>query len=85
MKKNLEYINASFGVREVAFLTKNVHSKNQLTLQMTWQEGKSEDFREILRCGKRNKMPYVGYEGVENLQISLKIDTKKTLSKSVLV
>ena len=52
---------------------------------MTWQEGKSEDFREILRCGKRNKMPYVGYEGVENLQISLKIDTKKTLSKSVLV
>ena len=60
-------------------------SKNQLTLQMTWQEGKSEDFREILRCGKRNKMPYVGYEGVENLQISLKIDTKKTLSKSVLV
>ena len=66
-------------------LTKNVPSKNQLTLQMTWQEGKSEDFREILRCDKRNKMLYVGYEGVENLQISLKIDTKKTLSKSVLV
>ena len=52
-------------------------SKNQLTLQMTWQEGKSEDFREILRCDKRNKMSYVGYEGVENQQISLKIDTKK--------
>ena len=52
---------------------------------MTWQEGKSEDFREILRCDKRNKMSYVGYEGVENQQISLKIDTKKTLSKSVLV
>ena len=43
---------------------------------MTWQEGKSEDFREILRCDKRNKMSHVGYEGVENLQISLKIDTK---------
>ena len=48
---------------------------------MTWQEGKSEDFREILRCDKRNKMLYVGYEGVENLQISLKIDTKKPFQR----
>ena len=45
----------------------------------------TDDLAIILRCDKRNKMPYVGYEGVENLQISLKIDTKKTLSRSVLV
>ena len=52
-----------FGVYQCQFwskgsciLTKNVPSKTQLTLQMTWQEGKSEDFREILCCDKRNKM-----------------------------
>ena len=37
----------------------------------------TDDLAIILRCDKRNKMLYVGYEGVENLQISLKIDTKK--------
>ena len=51
--------------------------KTQLTVRMTWQEGKSEDFREILRYDKKiTEMPYVGYEQVltvGNLYISLKI------------
>ena len=37
------------------FLRKNLPTKNQLTVQMTWQEGKSEGFREILRYDKRNR------------------------------
>ena len=41
----------------------------------------TDDLAIILRCDKRNKMPYVGYEGVENLQISLKIDTKKPFQR----
>ena len=36
-------------------LGKNLPTKNQLTVQMTWQEGKSEGFREILRYDKRNR------------------------------
>ena len=36
-------------------LGKNLPRKNQLTVQMTWQEGKSEGFREILRYDKRNR------------------------------
>ena len=57
--------------------------KTQLTVRMTWQEGKSEDFREILTKNDRQKiteMPYVGYEQVltvGNLYISLKIKNKK--------
>ena len=45
-------------------LGKNLPTKNQLTVQMTWQEGKSEGFREILRYDKETEMPYVGYEQV---------------------
>ena len=55
--------------------------KTQLTVRMTWQEGKSEDFREILRYDKKiTEMPYVGYEQVltvGNLIISFKIYNKK--------
>ena len=52
-------------------------TKNQLTVQMTWQEGKSEGCREILLYDKKKtEMPHVGYEqllGFGNLYISLKI------------
>ena len=54
-------------------------TEKQLTVQMTWQEGKSEGCREILRYDKKKKkteMPHVGYEqllGFGNLYISLKI------------
>ena len=55
MKKKFEYIKASFVVREVAISRKNLPTKNQSTVQMTWHEGKSEGFREILRYDKRNR------------------------------
>ena len=55
MEKKFEYIKASFVVREVAISRKNLPTKNQSTVQMTWQEGKSEDFCEILRYDKRNR------------------------------
>ena len=60
-------------------------TKYQLTIQMTWQEGKSEGFREILRYDKETEMPHVGYAevlGVENLYISLKIYNKKSFQRS---
>ena len=41
-------------------LRKNLPTKNQLTVQMTWQEGKSEGFREILRYDKRNRNAIYG-------------------------
>ena len=49
---------------------------------MTWQEGKSEGCREILRYDKKKEteMPHVGYEqllGFGNLYISLKTYNKK--------
>ena len=51
-------------------------TKKQLTVQMTWQEGKSEGCLEILRYEKKKtEMPHVGYEqllGFGNLYISLK-------------
>ena len=56
-------------------------TKKQLTVQMTWQEGKSEGCREILRYDKKKtEMPHVGYEqllGFGNLYISLKTYNKK--------
>ena len=55
MEKKFEYIKASFVVREVAISRKNLPTKNQSTVQMTWHEGKSEGFREILRYDKRNR------------------------------
>ena len=35
------------------YLRKNLPMKTQLTVRMTWQEGKSEDFRVILRYDKK--------------------------------
>ena len=35
--------------------TSEKSTKNQSTVQMTWHEGKSEGFREILRYDKRNR------------------------------
>ena len=35
-------------------------TKYQLTVQMTWHEGKSEGFREILRYNKRNRNAICG-------------------------
>ena len=35
-------------------------NENQLTVQMTWLEGKSEGFREILRHDKRNRNAICG-------------------------
>ena len=56
---------------------------------MTWQEGKSEGFREILRYDKRNRNAisalWRSILGVENLDITLKIYTKKTFKDSLLV
>ena len=64
-------------------------TKKQLTVQMTWQEGKSEGCREILRYDKKKtEMPHVGYEqllGFGNLYISLKTYNKKTIKESLLV
>ena len=56
---------------------------------MTWQEGKSEGCREILRYDKKKEteMPHVGYEqllGFGNLYISLKTYHKKKLLKRAL-
>ena len=48
MEKKFEYIKASFVVWEVA-ISRKIAKENQLTVQMTWQEGKSEGFRESLR------------------------------------
>ena len=57
---------------------------------MTWQEGKSEGCREILRYDKKKtEMPHVGYEqllGFGNLYISLKTyNKKKNFKESLLV
>ena len=64
-------------------------TKKQLTVQMTWQEGKSEGCREILRYDKKKtEMPHVGYEqllGFGNLYISLKTYHKKTFKESLVV
>ena len=43
MEKKFEYIKTSFVVRGVA-IKKNLPTKIQLTVQMTWHEGKSEGF-----------------------------------------
>ena len=52
---------------------------------MTWQEGKSEGFREILRYDKRNRNAisalWTNILGVENLYIFLKISTKNTFQR----
>ena len=89
MEKKFEYIKASFVVREVAISRKNLPTKNQSTVQMTWQEGKSEGFREILRYDNRNRNGtsalWRSILGVENLDITLKIYTKKTFKDSLLV
>ena len=54
MEKKFEYIKTSFVVRGVA-IKKNLPTKIQLTVQMTWHEGKSEGFCEIMRYDKRNR------------------------------
>ena len=73
MEKKFEYIKTSFVVREVA-IKKNLPTKNQLTVQMTWHEGKSEGFCEILRYDKRNRNATSALRtsilGVEKLYIS---------------
>ena len=88
MEKKFEYIKTSFVVRGVA-IKKNLPTKIQLTVQMTWHEGKSEGFREILRYDKRNRNAisalWRSKLGVENLDITLKIYTKKTFKDSLLV
>ena len=84
MEKKFEYIKTSFVVREVA-IKKNLPTKNQLTVQMTWHEGKSEGFCEILRYDKRNRNATsalrTSISGVEKLYISSNIYTKKTFQR----
>ena len=75
MEKKFEYIKTSFVVREVA-IKKNLPTKNQLTVQMTWHEGKSEGFCEILRYDKRNRNATSALR--KKLYISSNINTKKT-------
>ena len=45
----------SFCGKGSCYLKENLTTKNQLTIQMTWQEGKSEGLREILSYDKRNR------------------------------
>ena len=84
MEKKFEYIKTSFVVREVA-IKKNLPTKNQLTVQMTLHEGKSEGFCEILRYDKRNRNATsalrTSISGVEKLYISSNIYTKKTFQR----
>ena len=84
MEKKFEYIKTSFVVRGVA-IKKNLPTKIQLTVQMTWHEGKSEGFCEILPYDKRNRNATstlrTSILGVEKLYISSNINTKKTFQK----
>ena len=45
----------SFCGKGSCYLKENLTTKNQLTIQMTWQEGKSEGLHEILSYDKRNR------------------------------
>ena len=49
-----------FWKKKSCYLRKNLPTKYQLTVQMTWHEGKSEGFREILRHDKRNRNAICG-------------------------
>ena len=53
--KKIRVYQFQFWKKGSCYLRKNLPTKYQLTVQMTWQEGKSEGFREILRYDKRNR------------------------------
>ena len=63
-------------------LGKNLPTKNQLTVQMTWQEGKSEGFREILRYDKRNRNAICGlWTSIKCVEMLSKTSTLKNVHR----